>query len=172
MNVLLAYAKNKMPIIEEEIATIYFNGNTSSHFDTVKDSYRVYKEILKFSASSLTSFIIDYGLYSLLTLLTSTMGSINSLLISNVGARLVSASVNYTMNRKLVFKSDAHILKSIFKYVILAIFILALNTLVLSVLIEKLSANRYVAKLLTEILFFFISWLVQRKFIFQKEKYN
>ena len=61
MNVLLTCSRTGIPILEEEIDTIYIDGNASSHFDTVKDSWRVYKEILKFSAASLISFFVDYG---------------------------------------------------------------------------------------------------------------
>ena len=49
MNVLLELAKAGIPIIEEEIATIYLDNNSSSHFDTVRDSFRVYREILRFT---------------------------------------------------------------------------------------------------------------------------
>lgn len=170
MNVLLTCSRNKIPILEEEIDTIYFNGNAASHFNAVKDSYRIYKEILKFSAASLASFFLDYGLYSLLTQLTSGMESVQSLLVANIGARLVSASVNYIMNRKLVFQSNAYIVRSAVQYAVLAGSILAGNTLVLHLLADWLGVNRYAAKLTTEILFFFVSWIIQRKFIFRREK--
>ena len=44
-NVLLRCARDKIRILEHEIETIYEN-NVQSHFDTVKDSVRIYKEIL------------------------------------------------------------------------------------------------------------------------------
>ena len=168
MNVLLTCSLIGIPILEEEIKTIYIDGNASSHFDTVKDSWRVYKEILKFSAASLSSFFVDYGLYSVLTLWTSGMGDIPGILVSNVGARIVSASVNYTINRKLVFQSKAHVVRSAVQYAVLASGILIGNTVVLSILADFLGVNRYAAKLITELLFFLISWLVQRKVIFQE----
>lgn len=170
MNVLLTCSRIGIPILEEEIETIYIDGNASSHFDTVKDSWRVYKEILKFSAASLISFLVDYGLYSALTLWTSDLGSTQSILISNVGARIVSASINYTINRKLVFQSKAHVVRSAIQYAALAAGILIGNTIVLSVLADYLGANRYMAKLITELLFFLMSWLVQRKVIFRAGK--
>ncbi len=170
MNVLLTCSRNKIPILEEEIDTVYFNGNATSHFNTVKDSYRIYKEILKFSTASLTSFFVDYGLYSLLTQVTAGMESVQSILISNIGARIVSASVNYLMNRKLVFQSRVHIVRSVVQYVALASFILASNTFVLHLLADWLGINRYAAKLTTELLFFILSWVIQRKFIFRKRK--
>lgn len=170
MNVLLTCSHTGIPILEEEIDTIYIDGNASLHFDTVKDSFRVYKEILKFSTASLTSFFVDYGLYSLLTLWTSGLGNVQSILISNIGARVVSASVNYTINRKLVFQSKAHVVRSAVQYAVLAGGILAGNTIVLSFLADYLEINRYAAKLITELFFFLMSWQVQRKVIFREGK--
>lgn len=37
MNVLMDFAKNKIPIKEIWIKTIYLDGNKSSHFNAVKD---------------------------------------------------------------------------------------------------------------------------------------
>jgi putative flippase GtrA len=170
MNVLLTCSRAGIPILEEEIDTIYIDGNASSHFDTVRDSCRVYKEILKFSAASLISFLVDYGLYSLLTLWTFGLGSIQSLLLSNIGARIMSACVNYTINRKLVFQSKAHVVRSAVQYAVLAGMILAGNTFVLGLLADCLGINRYAAKLATELFFFLISWLVQRRVIFREGK--
>lgn len=53
MNVLLLCAKEGIPILELPIATIYLNHNASSHFHTFRDSLRVYREILKFTATSI-----------------------------------------------------------------------------------------------------------------------
>ena len=162
MNMLLDFAKEGIPIIEEEIETVYIDENQSSHFDTVKDSFRIYKEILKFSASSLIGFITDYAMYALLTLLTG------NLILSNVGARLVSATVNFSINRKFVFGSNGSLAKAAAKYAALAAGILAGNTLVLSLLVNYAGIGRMIAKVLTELIFFAVSWLVQRYFIFKK----
>lgn len=163
MNVLLACAKEKIPVDELEIETIYMDKNAGSHFDTVKDSCRVYKEILKFSASSFISFLVDYGLYSLLNVLTGNLTA------SNIGARIVSAAVNYTVNRKLVFQSRADIGRSAVQYVLLAAVVLAGNTLLLNALAGGLGMNRYFAKLLTELLFFILNWLIQHFIIFRRK---
>ena len=163
MNVLLDLAKARTPIIEEEIETIYPDNNSSSHFDTVRDSLRVYREILRFSASSLAGFLVDYAMYSALVLATG------SLRLSNIAARVVSASVNYTLNRKFVFRSSSGILSSALSYFLLAAAILAGNTLVLEYLVGSLGIGRMFAKILTELLFFAISWSVQRSFIFKRE---
>lgn len=47
MNVLLKCAKDKVKIKELEITTIYIDNNSGSHFNAFKDSYLIYKDILK-----------------------------------------------------------------------------------------------------------------------------
>ncbi len=163
MNVLLECARRKISIKETEIKTIYIEDNQSSHFNTIKDSYRIYKEIFKFSASSLVSFAVDYSLYSLFSLLGA------SVVISNVTARIISACINYTMNRKLVFKSTVGVVKSAFQYFVLASAILVGNTVVINFLTSGLYINRYAAKLFTELIFFAVSWLIQKKIIFKRK---
>ena len=73
MNVLMKFAREKRPIQEIWIETIYLEGNSSSHFHAVKDSLRIYKEILKFSASSLIGFLTDYVMYCLLLAVTGNL---------------------------------------------------------------------------------------------------
>jgi putative flippase GtrA len=162
MNVLLEFSRGRIPIVEVEISTIYLENNSRSHFNTLRDSFRVYKEIIKFSASSLICFGVDYGLYSLLTLATG------SLTLANISARVVSASLNYYINRRHVFKSDHSVLKSGLQYAALAVAILAVNTLLLSLLVDHAGLNRYAAKLLTEAILFMASWFIQRYLIFHK----
>ena len=170
INMLMQLAAEGVLIIEERIETVYEDNNRGSHFRTVRDSFRVYKEILKFSASSLASFAIDYGMYALLLAATGAAGIANSLVISNIGARLVSGTANYMMNRKLVFRSRTGFAKSAAQYFLLAAFILAGNTIVLSTLAGTLGINRFAAKLITEVIFFAISWTVQKYVIFFREE--
>lgn len=163
MNVLLEFPGKGIPIREEEIETIYINENTSSHFNAFRDSLRICAEILRFSAASLAGFAVDYTLYALLLPITG------SLALANVGARCVSAFVNFTLNRKFVFGSRDDLLRSALSYGALAAGILAGNTLVLSFLVNRAGMNPLPAKLLTEVFFFTVSYLVQKFVIFRKK---
>ena len=161
MNVLLECAREKIRICEEGIETVYMDHNASSHFHTLRDSARIYKEILKFTASSLTGFLVDYGLYSLFLLS-------GNLLLANIAARVVSASVNFTLNRKFVFQHKESAGKAAAKYALLAAAILLGNTAALAFLVNLCSAPPMLAKIVVEALFFGLSFLVQRLFIFRK----
>jgi len=162
MNVLLLAPQEKIKITEVEIETIYIDNNANSHFNTLKDSFRVYKEILKFSLSSLISFLIDYLFYTIFVLW------FQNVTLANIIARIISATTNYNINRKIVFKSNRNLSKSFLEYFILAGFILVLNTILLNSLIT-IGINAFIAKILAEIVLFIISWLVQKKRIFRKE---
>lgn len=189
MNVLLYLAKEGVPMEEVPIETVYINDNAESHFDTVKDSYRIYKQILKFSASSLVSFLADFLLYSFFFLITG------GLFVSNFLARVISLHLNFFLNKTMVFSGEEDIeeskkrientkvqkgtkwnlsaLKSFKKeeylsYLGLAAFIFIINSFILSGIVGSLGMNPYLAKILTEGLLFCLSYFVQKKWIFEK----
>ena len=161
MNVLLNAHKNSIPIYEIEIETIYIDNNSGSHFNAFKDSFKVYKEIISFSFSGIISFIVDYLLFILFKVL------LENITIANVIARAISSTLNYIINKNIVFKSNKNIVKSLLQYYSLAILILVLNTIILNLLCMII--NPIVSKLITEVILFIISWLVQKKLIFKKK---
>ena len=161
MNVLLASAKAKIIIKEIEIETIYIENNKGSHFKTIRDSYLIYKEIIKFSASSIISFFIDYLFYILFT-------NYFSITLSNVMARIISGTFNFQFNKKYVFQSKNHTLKKVISYILLALFILCFNTFILNIFISTIYLNKYIAKLITEFILFILSYFIQRVIIFKK----
>ncbi|MCR5826548.1 MAG: bifunctional glycosyltransferase family 2/GtrA family protein [Oscillospiraceae bacterium] len=163
MNVLMDCARRKRPIREVRIETVYLDGNASSHFDALRDSWRIYRSILRFSAASLCGFAIDYVLFCALS------GATGLIAASNVAARLVSAVVNYSLNRRMVFRSDAPMRRSAVQYALLAAVILLCNTALLE-LLSRAGLALWLAKLFTELTLFSLSYLVQSKWIFRKEQ--
>ncbi len=160
MNMLMMAPKKKIKLEEEVIETIYEDNNSGTHFHPIKDSYLVYKELLKFISSSTLSFLVDYGLYVIIVAFSK------SVVLSNVIARVISSTFNYTLNKKMVFKDKNNVSKSIFKYYLLAIFILLVNTSILYLLVSVLGLNKYISKLIVEVVLFMISYRIQKKYIF------
>lgn len=120
--------------------------------------------VLKFICSSLLSFVIDITLYRLL------LGPFGDVL-SNICARIISASFNFTVNRRVVFKGDEDTLPAIFKYVALAACVLLANTLLLHYLfIGALHMDKFLAKIITECTVFLINFPIQGKFVFKKKQ--
>ena len=163
MNVLLECAKEGIKIKELPIKTIYIENNKGTHFKAISDSYKIYKEIIKYILSSSSCFIIDYVAYMIFNIISK------NIIYSNVAARIISSLINYKINKNIVFKSKEKESKTITGYFGLVVVILILNTLLLS-LIVSIGVNKYLAKIIVEITLSIFSFIVQKLFVFKEMK--
>lgn len=168
MNVLLACAKDGTFLTEVPIATIYHDeSNSCSHFRTIRDSVRIYGNILAFSGASFLSFLLDYILFFLFfRIFDLSFAQETTLILANIGARFVSAAFNYYLNSTFIFGIKEKRLKSILGYIALACSILIMNTAILYFMHDYLGLNKALAKLLTEMILFIVSYTVQKFLIF------
>lgn len=160
MNMLYDAIRNNIKIIEVPIRTIYENNNKASHFKVIRDSLLIYKSIFKFVSSSLISAGIDYILFIILYPLIG-------IVTANIGARIISAIVNYTINKRIVFKTKDNPLKSLLMYFLLALFIIVLNSATLYLFTSIITIKPALAKVIVEGLMFIVSYTVQKKVIFR-----
>lgn len=161
MNMLLEAAERGIRMMQIPIRTVYLDSNRGSHFHPLRDSWRVYKPILKFSAVSLASFGIDF---LLLLLLQAATGN---LLASVVGARVASATFNFLANRFFVF--DGHNRKaadSVVRYAALALGILGANAALMQLTTSLPGMPLVLSKILVEAILFLASYIIQRRFVF------
>lgn len=160
LNLLLQAGQPGYQIDSITISTIYRTGNSSSHFRPLLDSARIYAPLLKFSLSSLTAFGIDLAAFVVLGLLT------DSLLVAVIGARVLSSSVNFLTNRRLVFAEGRHrpLSAAALRYFTLVLALLAANYAGIFLLAD-LGVPEVAAKILTEVLLFVASFTVQRRFL-------
>lgn len=165
--VLYECARQKIPIREIPIHTIYKDeGNSTSHFRMIRDSVRIYGELLKFVLSSLSSFCLDYLLFS--AIMFATDKSSHMILAANISARLFSGTYNYLINTKVVFHKKPSA-DTAAKYAALAGAVLIFNNIFLSIYTTGLHLDVFYAKIMTEITLFILSFLVQRMCIFTKK---
>ena len=167
MKVLIACSRARIPMIPITIETIYEDDNKGTHFHPIRDSWRVYKVLFgsffKFMASSLSCWALDQGLFNLLNLAVFANGEKKSatlILISTVIARVVSATVNFLLNRKFVFEERGKAGKSFLKYVALCVVIM---------LLSQTGMSSTVAKLIVDALLYFLSYRFQERWVFREE---
>ncbi len=166
MNMLLEIVSNKINIIEVPIETVYEDKkNSTSHFKVIKDSFLIYKKFLKFILSGLICFIIDY--LSFIILIKLLKQNPTNIFISNIIARFISATINYNINKKIVFKSNK---KSVYEYIMLSLGIILINSLILNIFISKMNINIYIAKILIELILFIINFIIQNNIIFKERR--
>lgn len=196
-------------VLEVPIDTVYIDDNSSSHFDTLRDSAKIYKVIfkflgptfLKFMSTSFVSFLIDFLSFCLIFYGTiaafggfaiakemfsfqrevsqkwaETLLALNPIvfvgggsvlrMVSLVLARTISGLCNYLLNRRFVFdgsKKDRNILK----YALVAVSVLLLNWLLIE-LFTRFGVPAWLANILSQLICYPISFLLQRTIVFRK----
>ena len=127
------------------------------------------RTLLKFVLSSFVCYIIDYVFYSLFVTFPVFFSGVVSVRFSNVGARIISSSLNFLLNRRFVFKDKDKTSKKAVEYFALAATVLVGSTFVLGFTVEHFNFNKYYAKIGVDVFFFIVNWLVQRFIIFKKD---
>jgi len=160
-NVLLRSRRAGVAAREVPIETVYLDGNASSHFRPVADSLRIMLPLLLFAASSLIAFAVDTVVLLVLTAVTG------ALIPAIIAARAVSATVNFAVNRRVVFRARgrAGMPRQLVRYAVLALALLASNIVWLDAL-TRYGVPLVAAKVLTEAVLFVTSYGVQRSFVF------
>lgn len=177
MRQLMDWAKSPYPLVQVPIETIYRDKeNSTSHYDAVKDSARIFRSLLDngeavlFTISGIISFTLDFLLFNLFYYLARPFNIPYALTIPNVAARLISANLNFYLNRNYVFESNDPLIEDFLQYAALVALLLTANSLLLSFYGHVLGLQATAAKLCVEITVFVISYLVQHFYIFAKKK--
>ena len=183
MNQLIQCSIEHIPLRMLPIETVYENNNEGSHFRAFTDSWRIYSIILsrfiRFSASSIFGFVVDYCLFLLFNWLLKTyvpaldqylsiffISFMARIAIAAGVARVISATVNYLINRRMVFFSRAATVQSFFRYAATVVVIIALSSGIVSSLHIGLGWPETVVKIPVDLLLFFLSYYLQRKWVF------
>ncbi|HEY5465746.1 MAG TPA: GtrA family protein, partial [Clostridia bacterium] len=163
MNMLLAIRQNGIALCQVPIDTIYIEGNRSSHFNVWLDSFRIYRLILKYLLSSASSAAIDYLVFALLN---ATLPG--QLIYSVVVARIASSLVNFSVNRKLVFKHHGNSKRCFVRYYLLVFAVMLCSYALIKLFHEMLGLNIFAAKVISDILLFVVSFFIQREFVYKE----
>ncbi len=178
-NMLLALKEFALPWEEVKIRTVYIEENKSSHFRTVRDSWRIYKLILahffRYAGSSIVSAVVDVALFKLLSVVLAPFGGFLLHFGATYGARAVSSILNFYMNRKLVFRAKGNVWEELAKYYALAIPIATAQWLLnygLTLLLESWGMHGLatVTHVLIMILLYCVTFVVQQRWVFAKKK--
>ena len=179
-NMLLAMKTHGLPFDEVKIRTVYIEENKSSHFNPLKDSWRIYKLILahffRYTLSSIASSVLDIGLFALFARLFA--GSLAGLSLDAAAtglARLISSLFNFTVNRKLVFRSDVQTGAALARYYALALPLMAAQALLTDgftalLKLQQGSLLHALVYALVMTVLYFVSYSIQQRWVFASKK--
>ncbi len=166
MNILLQAPRDGLAIREIPIDVIYIDDNKGSHFNPVRDAIRVFSRIFAFAASSIFCFAIDYAGYAILL-----SGLHIAPQFSYIGARVVSAVVNFLINRNVVFGAKkGSVVKQAIGYFALALVIMLLGSYGVEHAVSYWGWNEYISKICVDVVLSVVSFLTQRLFIFAPDR--
>lgn len=168
-NMLIDCKEKEIGIVEVPISTIYIRNNDLSQFNPLKDSIRIYKLFAKYIIASISSFVVDILLYSLLVNILPQIkwGEITQIVIATIIARLISAAYNFAINSKMVFKGQNK--NSIIKYLILCIVQMLISAFAVSKVYEIANINSTIIKIIIDTIIFIINFVIQREWVFNKK---
>lgn len=169
-NMLIELHKQGYTLFEVPIDTVYFDENSGSHFNPILDSWRIYKEFIKFIVSSLSASLLDLGVFKLV-LSRFTSNSLHSIGIATFVARFISSLYNYKVNQKLIFKQSSK--ATIYKYFTLVVVQFVVSSLVVTLLDSLFKhSNTTLLKLCVDSGIFVINYVIQKKYIFVDDKHE
>ncbi len=182
-NMLLEFHRRGIPFTEVEIDTVYEDNNAGSHFRPVRDSARIYKLILafvfkrlfrffKYVLSSCLSSVIDLGAFWLLHLLLGGLLGEIAVAVCTFVARVISSFVNFNLNRRMVFASGEGYGRTMLRYYILCVLQLCVSAALVWLLGKLFAASASwlltLLKAVVDTCLFFVSYQIQRKWVFKK----
>jgi putative flippase GtrA len=160
---------------ELTIHTIYIDDNESSHFRPLVDGWRIYRlmlgHFLRFTGSGLVSAAVDVLLFTLLVEwlfpgLFPKAAVDTRVLLATAFARVVSSLLNFTLNRRVVFRSRQRMGSTLWRYYLLAVCQMLVSAFLVALLNNWLPGWEPVLKVGADVLLFFASFRIQQRFIF------
>jgi putative flippase GtrA len=168
MSALLKAAKSNIPIVRVPIETVYEQETHSTHFHPIRDSVKIYWEILKYSLSSLVSSGIDISSFALFRALLF-QGDDTGIMLSTVTARLISGICNFAINKRFVFGNKDKSVGSLVKYAALFVFCMFMSGLTTK-WIAEIGAAELLAKIIADSALFALNFLVQKNLVFRTKR--
>lgn len=173
LEMLLAAKRSRRTTAELPIKTVYIDDNSSSHFNPLLDSFRIYVVLFRYILVSLLTAAVDYLVYVPVLFvcgLFNGMSAAGATAAAVAAGRIAGAAVQYTLVRKVVFYSQEKMLFTLPKYILLVVCSGCASYLIMHAINNSAEWNFYAAKLAAELIIYLANFLIQRDFIFQRER--
>jgi len=169
MNFLLE-AVRETSLQQVDISTIYEpKEERKSHFKTIKDSYLIYRVPILYVLVSVISFLLDIGIFALLSTLVFSTDSEQQVFLSNLVCRIISGLFNFLMLNFIVFRSKGNIGIKALKYWLIWAVNYGLSSS-LTYIFNFLPMAVYFIKVIIDVFISILNYLVNLTFVFAKRR--
>lgn len=169
---LIEAAHRGVPFLEVPIATVYEEGNAASHFRPVADSLKITAVLLasfaKYALSSVSASLVDWLAFAaFMAVLPGGILAGFTITAATLLARIVSALFNFTVNRKVVFKSQTRTRRSAARYAALCVCSACASAALVTGLAHALPLPAIAIKPLVDTALFFVNYRIQQSWVFR-----
>jgi len=175
-NMILDMKRHDVPFRTFPILGEYFADGSKSHYRPLRDSVKITAELLRFFGqqfkylgSSLGCYAAEYVLFHLFLLYLPELG----VTLSNYICRLFSGTVNFLINKHIVFGVKKNNSTTILKYIALVILVMMASTQLIVIFnrifhTEANTAAKFI-KIPVDVAMFFVGYFLQKKWVFKKK---
>lgn len=173
-NMLLNMKRMGIAFYQQPIATVYDPEDYSSHYNAIKDSWRILKVMAKFMISSLGSTLVDLGVFYLIMRFFAVKAGAYAELLATVVARAFSSFFNFNANNSVVFQNKSGYKRALLRYYCLCVPQMLVSAGLVTV-INRFFENGLpivatLIKFAVDMILFFISYHIQREWVFSQKK--
>lgn len=175
-NMLMSLDKYGMSYREITIRTSNIGKSGYTHFRIVADSVRIYANIIKYTANSLISSLLDLIIFYLIMrfVFHGDEDGFAAVAICTVSARVLSNSFNFAVSQIIVFGNRSNAKRSLKKYLVVTVIQMMLSALLVYVISWVVrsdhSAITTAIKMPVDVTLFFVGYYFQRKWVFNENK--
>jgi putative flippase GtrA len=159
LDMLITAKHHGCRVIQEPIATIYQDGNRSSHFNPLLDSMKIYFVLMRFSALSLLTAVLDNIVFFLVFLASGRVGP------AQVAGRAAAVLFNYGAARRAVFLSRERHAVVLPRYLLLVVCSGIVSYGLIGFLNDRMSVPVIWAKITAESILFIANFLIKRDLV-------
>lgn len=146
----------------------------SDNFRPFKDSIRIivslFLNFIKYAMTSIIATAVDFTIFYVLSNhIFAGLDLSMCVLVSTVLARVVSVSISFCINRKVVFKSDVNLVRNMIMYYSLAAIIMLASAGLVTFFVYIFGGGKTFTKLFVDLCLFFVSYQIQQRVIFRKD---
>ena len=171
---MLLYAKRKqIPIESVAVATEYTPPQKRPFIQGLGEIARIFLVFIKFMMTSLSSFVVDWLAFTLFIWVFKDLVPNPPqyyILYSTVLSRVISACLNFSLNKFAVFRKEGKPVKTFLKYATLCVVQLLVSSTLVTLVYDSLFAgavSESIIKIFVDAALFFVSFQIQREWVFK-----
>lgn len=170
---LLKCLRENIKINEIRVKSIKPTETSVKYKNAIMDSIRIYwiffQTFVKYLGSSLSVALLDFLGFIVFVKVIPIQDKFWLVLIATILARIISATTNFFINRKVVFCSADDFGKRAAKFFTVVLFIMVSSGIIVAALSSVINISERIIKIVIDALLFFVSYELQKKWVFKNK---